>query len=696
MTIPIRRLCLVAALSLPLWLPALPASAATLPGLQPGDVFDLELATAPQLSPDERWVVYVRRFADRKTDRRYSSLWLRATTGQEHRPLTSGNYSDGNPVFSPDGRRIAFVSDRDGSAQIWMLWLENGQIARISNLPAAPSGLAFSPDGRQIAFTMLVTTQGPKIADMPAPPKGATWAEPAKVIDRLVYRFNGAGYLDVGFSHLFVLPAEGGTPRQVSSGDFHHGPWGAGATGKPVFTPDGKSLLVSANRRIDWDLEPLDTEVWEFPLDGDEPRALTDRRGPDNQVTISPDGSKIAFVGFDDRYQGYQVRELYVAERDGRNPRSLTAALDRSPDDPVFSADGKSIVFRFDDQGSTFLGKVRVDGQGGVERIATKLGGGITSYSGSGEFSLGASGAVAFETNDTGRPGDVVFQKAAGAAQLLTDVNADLWALRQPAEVEELWATSKHDGRPVHAWLVKPPGFDPSKKYPLILEIHGGPFGAYGTHFDVEKQIWAARGFLVVYANPRGSTGYGAEFGNLIHHAYPGDDFYDLDSVVDEVVKRPYADPEELYVTGGSGGGVLTCWLIGRTDRYRAAATMYPVINWVSWVLTTDVPAFGAKYWFPAMPWEKTDHYMQRSLFSVFENVKTPTLVITGEADWRTPISESEQYYTALKLKGVESVLVRVPDEPHGIRARPSHHISKILHIAGWFEKHRKEGTAAP
>lgn len=689
MTHDLRRLCRLALLMLALQ-PLAPASAAAKPMLRPEDVFDLELATDPQLSPDERWIVYVRGFADRMTDRRYSNLWLRATTGKEHRPLTSGSFSDTGPVFSPDGTRLAFVSNRDGSPQVWMLWLDNEKMARISNLPAAPSNLVFSPDGSQIAFSMQVAAKGPKIAELPDPPKGATWAEPAKVIDRMVYRFNGAGYLEEGFIHLFVLPAEGGTARQVSSGDFHHGRWGATGASVPVFTPDGKSLLVSANRRPDWDLEPLDTEVWEFPLDGGPARALSDRRGPDGEVVISPDGSKIAYVGFDDRYQGYQVSALYIAGRDGGSPRLLTGDLDRDVEAPVFSDDGKSIAFRFDDQGTTFLGRVRVDGQGGVERIASRVGSGTSSYTRSGGFALGASGAIVFETGDPQRPGDIAFQKAGGTPQVLTDVNADLWAQRRLGEVEELWVESKHDRRRIHAWLVKPPDFDPSKKYPLILEIHGGPFAAYGPSFDVEKQIWAARGFLVVYANPRGSTSYGGEFGNLIHHAYPGDDFFDLDSVVDAVAQRPYADPEELYVTGGSGGGVLTCWLIGRTDRYRAAVTVYPVINWVSWVLTSDIPAYGAKYWFPAMPWEKLDHYMERSLFSVFANVKTPTMVLTGEEDWRTPISESEQYYTALKLKGVESVLVRVPGEPHGIRVRPSHHISKILHIVGWFEKHRK------
>lgn len=657
-------------------------------GLQPMDVFELELATDPQLAPDEKFIVYVRRSNDVKTDRRYSNLWRVATDGSEHRPLTSGFFSDAGPVFSPDGRRLAFVSNRDGSPQIWMLWLESGQIARLSNLAEAPANLAFAPDGQTIAFTAFVPGKGPRIAtDMPSAPAGAEWAAPAKVYDRLVYRANGQGYLAPGFDHVFVIPAEGGTPRQVSSGDFAHNT-------QPRFTPDGKSVIVAANRRADWDMEPLDTELWELPLDGGEPKALTSRRGPDNDPALSPDGKSIAYLGFDDRYQGYQVIQLWVAGRDGSAPRSLTASLDRDAEDPLWAPDGKSIFFRFDDHGRSFLGQVSLDGK--ITRLAEDLGAGGSAYSGGGLFSVGNKSGLAFAAASPTRPGDIAYLPAPSKAvpnpqpRFLTEVNADLFAQRTLAQVERMETKSKHDGRPIEAWLVKPPGFDPAKKYPLILEIHGGPFAAYGPHFDIEKQVWAARGFLIVYANPRGSTSYGQEFGNLIHHAYPGDDFYDLDSVVDAVVAQGFADTEELYVTGGSGGGVLTCWTIGRTTRYRAAATVYPVINWFSWVLTSDLPSFGVKYWFPGLPWENTDHYMKRSLFSVIDKVVTPTLVITGEEDWRTPISESEQYYTALKLKGIETVLVRVPGEPHGIRVRPSHHIAKILNIVGWFEKHRK------
>jgi dipeptidyl aminopeptidase/acylaminoacyl peptidase len=666
---------------------ATPALAAELPGLKAEDAFDIEVATDPQISPDGTKVVYVRRWADVMTDRRYSNLWIVDVAGGTQRGLTTGKFGDSTPRWSPDGKRIAFVSDRGGSPQIYVAWLDSWTPVAITNHVTAPGNLAWSPDGRTIAFTALVPGKAPSVASMPSPPEGAKWAEPARVVDRLVYRFNGAGYLPEGFSHVFVVPADGGTARQVSSGDFHHGGSAFGG-GSPVWTPDGQSILISANRRHDWDMEPLDSDVWGFAVKDGAARRLTDRHGPDDAVAVSPDGKKIAWLGFDDRYQGYQVTHLYVRDLAGGEARVLAADLDRDAGEPAWAPDGKGVYFSYDDHGRTKLALAGLDGA--LKTVAEDLGAGTSSYTGSGGFSVARDGTVAFAHATWNRPGDIALLRP-GARQpsVLTALNDDLFAQRRLATIEAISVPSFKDSLPIEAWILKPPGFDPAKRYPLILEIHGGPFAAYGPLFDIEKQVWSAKGYVIVYANPRGSTSYGETFGNLIHHAYPGDDFFDLDSVVTAVVGRGYVDPGQLFVTGGSGGGVLTCWMIGRSDRFRAAATVYPVINWFSWVLTSDIPSFGAKYWFPGMPWDETEHYMKRSLFSVFKNVKTPTMVITGEADWRTPISESEQYYTALKLKGVETVLVRVPDEPHGIRARPSHHVAKMLNIVGWFETHR-------
>ncbi len=665
--------------------PATPAPAGD--RLTEMDVFDLELATDPQMSPDGRRIIYVRNFSDVFTDRRYSNLWIIDVDGGQNRPLTTGHYGDAAPRWSPDGTRVAYTSDREGTSQIYVRWLDSGQTARLTNLGFPPADPVWSPDGRQIAFTTFVAQEAPKIASLPAPPEGAKWAEPATTIDKLVYRFNGEGYLKPGYTHLFVVPAEGGTPRQISSGDFQHGGTAFTASAA-VWSPDGRYLIQSAIRRPDYELEPLDTEIYEFSVADGAVRQLTRRKGPDDSPALSPDGKLIAYLGFDDRYQGYQVTRLYLMNRDGSGPRLLSAKLDRDVERPLWARDGSGVFFLYDDEGNTKLGFMTLDGT--LRTVAANVGGPGGSYGG-GTYSTGGRRGYALTYTRPDVPCDVGVGTADGPpVKIITAVNDDLLAHKALGEVEEIRYESSLDRRKMEGWIVRPPHLDPKKKYPLILEIHGGPFANYGDRFDFMKQLWAARGYVVLYVNPRGSTSYGEEFGNLIHHSYPGDDFYDLNSGVDAAIARGYVDPGNLFVTGGSGGGVLTCWMIGRTPRFRAAASAYPVINWYSFVLTADISAFVEKYWFPGYPWDNVEHYEKRSLLSVVKNVKTPTMIITGEEDYRTPISESEQYFQALKLLNVETVLVRVPGEPHGISRRPSHWMAKMLNIVGWFDRHRK------
>lgn len=654
------------------------------------DIFELENVSDPRISPDGEHVVYVRRFADIQSDRYYSNLWTVDFDGKKHRPLTTGKFNDSSPRWSPDGTRLVYVSNRSGSPQIHLRFLDTGLDHELTHCQTPPGDPAFSPDGSQIAFVALVPSKGPQIAAMPSPPPGAEWAKPATVIDRLTYRFNGAGYLPHGFSHIFVVSAEGGTARQLTGGDYHHGRSGFGGS-NPVWTPDGKHILFSANRTDDWEYEPLESEIWDLALDDGTMTALTHRRGPDQAPAISPDGTRIAYLGFDDRYQGYQVTRLYVMDRDGSNTRLLSERLDRDVENPEWAPDGSGLYFTYTDQGNDKLAFLPLHGSqpGQIRQLFANLGAGRSSYTGGGGFTLSGNSRIAFTQTRPQLPGDVAAASASDRSpRVLTGVNADLLEQRRLGSVEELWWESSHDQRKIQGWVVKPPDFDPAKKYPLVLEIHGGPFAAYGDRFDLEKQVLAAKGYVVLYANPRGSTSYGEEFGNLIHHAYPGDDFYDLDSGVDAMIAQGYVDADKVFVGGGSGGGVLTCWMEGRSHRFRAAVAYYPVINWYSWVLTSDIPSFGVKYWFPGLPWDYPEHYEKRSLLSVVKNVTTPTMVITGEEDWRTPMSESEQYYTALKLLKVDAVLVRVPGESHGIAGRPSHHLSKMLHISGWFDRY--------
>jgi dipeptidyl aminopeptidase/acylaminoacyl peptidase len=653
--------------------------------LSPMDEFQIQLPTDPQISPDGKKIVYVRRFADPMTDRRYSNLWIVNSDGTDHRPLTSGNRGDASPRWSPDGTRIAYLSDADGKQQIYIRWMDTGQTARVTNLDQSPDAIAWSPDGKMLSFSALVPGKGPHLADLPAPPSGAKWADPPTAYDRLVYRFNGSGYLKPGFAQIFVVSAEGGSPRQISNGNFPNGGDEFGPN-RACWTPDGKYLLVSANRHAESDHAFFDTEVYEFSVADGSLRALTNRKGPDNSPIVSPNGKWIAYTGYDDRLQGHQTTKLYLMNRDSSTSHSISDKLDRDVQDPQWVPDNSGIYFRYDDQGDSKIGFCSTDGA--CKKIADHLASTVGA-GGSGTFSLSRSGSIALTYGRPDVPGDVAIQSQ-GAMKVLTSLNQDLLEQKKPGRVEEIWYDSSKDKRKIQGWIVYPPDFDTSKKYPLILEIHGGPFADYGDRFDLEKQLFASRGYVVLYTNPRGSTSYGEEFSNLIHHAYPGDDFDDLNSGVDAVIAKNFIDTDNLYVTGGSGGGVLTCWTIEHTTRFRAAAALYPVINWYSFALTSDIP-FITKYWFPGNPWDNTDEYMKRSLTNLVAQVKTPTLVMTGEADYRTPISEAEQFYEALKLLNIESVLVRVPEEPHGISRRPSHHVAKVLYILGWFEEHKSK-----
>src|SRR5579884_685923 len=671
---------------------SLAAGAAAKKRIAPMDVFELRTVADPQISPDGKHIVYQINFSDIQSDTRYSNLWMINFDGTGNRPITSGNYHDSMPRWSPDGSRVAFISNRDGSTQIYERWSDTGEITRLTDLTEAPSGISWSPDGASIAYLSLVPDKPRKLADLPAAPQGAKWADPPRIIDRLIYRFDQVGYVKPGYSQLFVVSADGKTPRQISTGNFNHGGAGMGAGVHPVWTPDGKSILLGVNRHDNAESDPLNTEVYEFSVADGSAKALTSRQGPDASPAISHDGRRIAYTGFDDKHQGYQVSRLYVMFRDGGNARELAPELDRDVQSPEWAPDGRGVYFMYADQGDTKLAYAPLDGK--FRQIAGHLGSAVSSYGGGDAFSIAQDGHFATTVASTDNPGDVAVGTLDGRGlNTVTHVNRALIAQRNLGQVEEIWYPSSKDGRKIQGWIIKPPDFDASRKYPLILEIHGGPFANYGDRFDFEKQVFAAHDYVVLYTNPRGSTSYGGEFGNLIHHAYPGDDFYDLNSGVDAVIAKGYVDPNNVFVTGGSGGGVLTCWMIGRSKRFRAAASLYPVINWYSWALTSDLPSFGTLYWFSGPPWDSAsnlENYEKRSLLSVVTNVQTPTLVMTGEEDYRTPISEAEQYYRALKMRNVEAVLVRVPGEGHGVSRRPSHQIAKVSYILGWFDQHRQ------
>ncbi len=645
------------------------------------DIFNLEYVSDPQISPDGTKIIYVRNFKDIMTDKNLSNLWIINFDGTNNRPLTTGNQSDFSPRWSPDGKKVLYKSNRKGKSQFYLRWLDTGAEAKLTNLTESAGAPWWSPDGQYFAFSMFVPMTAKPLVSLPGKPKGAEWNDPPKYIDKMNYRADGAGYLKSGYQQIFILQANGGTPRQLTTGEFNH-------TGTISWTSDNKNILFSANRHEDGEFDPRNTELYKLKISDGSIVSLTNRQGPDNNPVLSPDGSKIAYLGFDDRYQGYQVTRLYVMNADGSGQKVVSDKFDNDVSGIHWASDNKGIYFQYTEQGKGKIGYMSLTGK--MNELSDQVGGlSLGRPYAAGSYSISATGKFAFTLGSTQHPSDLGTGSSKATMKQLTNLNSDLFEIKIPGTVEEIWYESSFDRRKIQGWICKPPDFDPAKKYPLILEIHGGPFAAYGPWFSAEIQLYAAAGYVVLYTNPRGSTSYGEEFGNLIHHAYPGNDFDDLMSGVDAVIEKGYIDPENLFVTGGSGGGVLTAWIVGHTNRFKAAVVAKPVINWYSFVLYADGPAFFYKYWFPGLPWENVEHYMKRSPISYAGNVKTPTMVLTGESDYRTPIAETEQYYTALKLNKVESAMVRIPGSGHGIASRPSNLIAKVAYILGWFEKYR-------
>lgn len=644
------------------------------------DLFDLQYVSEPQIAPDGEHIVYVRNINDIVSDRTRSNLWIVRSDGSEHRPLHSGRSSVSSPRWSPDGSRLAFVAEADGKAQLFVRWMDSGQTALISNLTESPSAIAWSPDGQRLAFVMRVAADKPALAEAPKPPEGAEWAPEVRLIDSVVYRFDGRGYIEPGFDHVFVVPADGGSARQLTSGDFdHHGPL--------AWTPDGGEVLLSANRDVDWQYERNQRDLFAVDAASSQLRQLTDLPGVASSPVVAPDGR---YVGFEyDNHDGRQYSEssLAVIEPDGSEFRLLGESLDRSMSDPVWADDSASLYFRFDDQGQRHVGRVSLDGE--LDTLVTGLSGttiGRPYLSGS--FTVADNGTLAYTAGSAQRPADVHVMTSDGSRRL-TDLNHNLLDHRDLAEVHEIRYESGVDGTPIQGWYLTPPGFDPEQRYPLLLEIHGGPHLAYGPHFSAEMQRFAAEGYVVFYDNHRGSSSYGEEFGLKLEYKYASeDDFGDHMSGIDAMIELGFVDPERLFVTGGSAGGIAAAYAIGLTDRFRAAAVAKPVINWISKTLTGDIYTTQIAHQFPGLPWENVEHYWQRSPLSLVGNVTTPTLLITGEDDYRTPMSETEQYYQALKLQRVDTVMVRVPESPHNIAGRPSRLIAKIDNILAWFARY--------
>ena len=647
------------------------------------DIFELEWAENPQISPNGNWVVYQRKGMDIMKDRKQSRLWLLSTDGKNHTKLTNRDVNESNPVWSPDGTRITFVSSTDNGAEIFVHWLKTHKTARLTQLDKSPSGLKWSPDSKHIAFTKKIPQSNPVLVKPPKKPKGSTWAKPPRVTTRLKYESDGSGYIEPGFTHLFIISADGGTARQISSGNFNFG--------NPQWAHDGKSLFFSSNLNVNWEYETRNSEIYSIVINNGKITTLTNRNGPDYGLVISPNGKQIAYFGYDDHIQTYQVNKIYLMNLDGSGKKELTTNLDRRKMNLKWSIDGKGLYFQYDNKGNTKIGYTTLLGK--TKIIANNIGGtSIGKPYSSGSYSISNTEKIAYTHTTPYHPSEIAtIKKGTRKESLITNLNGDLLNYRDLATLEEIWYKSSIDNIDIQGWIVKPPHFDTSKKYPLLVENHGGPISNYGNRFSPEIQLYASAGYVIFYPNPRGSTGYGEKFGNLLYHNYPSNDYNDVMDGVDTVINKGFINKNELYVAGGSAGGIMTAWIISKNNRFKAAAVVKPVMNWVSKTLTADNYFYYANYRYPGQPWENLETYMKFSPISLVGNIETPTLVMVGTADLRTPISEAKQLYGALKIRKIETALVEIPGSYHNISNRPSQLITKVDHILAWFEKFRKK-----
>jgi len=635
---------------------------------------EMESIRGPQISPDGTQIIFSRGFVDKMNDRSRSNLWIVDVAGQRIRELTHGDWSDSSPVWSPDGERIAFISDRDGTSQIHVMWLDTREVAQLTHLTEGAGGLKWSPDGKRLAFTSTLRDTEPILAvKLPKRPRGAKWASPAVIVDRLTWARDGVGPVPKGYGHVFVIDAiVGGTPRQITSGDYGHS--------GPEWSGDGKTIYVSGIRKPDAEYLRRDSEIYAIDLDTLDIKALTDRKGPDSGQVVSPDGRWIAYTGYDDRQYTSHLSSLYLMDSAGGGKKLWAGDLPNSPRGVIWAADSSGVYYGMSEKGTGNVYFVPVNGS------SKKITDGNHVL---GSFSLAKNGQFAATLTTFKQPGVLVTSSLRNPSSLktLVDVNADVLEGIKLGDVEELWWTSTDDLK-IQGWLMKPADFQPGKKYPMLLYIHGGPWSMYSVNFNWAWQNFAADGYAVLYTNPRGSTGYGQDFVNGIQYSYPGKDYDDLMGGVDASIAKGFIDDRNLFVCGGSGGGVLTAWIVGHTDRFAGAVSMRPVINWHSFVGNTDGPSWY--YQFQKYPWEDPMEYAVRSPLHYVGNVTTPTMVMTGEADLRTPMPQSEEFYRALKMQKKDTLLVRMPNEFHGWR-RPSHRMLQQLYLKAWFEKHKRE-----
>ena len=645
---------------------------------------DWEQVADPQISPDGSQILYTRRWVNKIDDKWESALWIMSADGSHHRFLVKGS----DARWSPDGTRILYFADGEPKGtQIFVRWMDaEGASSQVTRLTETPTDAKWAPDGKAIAFVMLAPDSTPWSISLPKPPEGAKWTPAPRVVDDLHYRQDKVGFMPQGFTHLFLVPADGGTARALTSGRWNVGARFDGlafGTGYD-WTPDGRTIVFDGLRDSTWDRQYQVSRLYVLDVASGAIRPLVSRPGFWASPAVSPDGRTVALTGSDSSDHTHRTADLWTVGLDGSGLRDLSRTLDRDPDNLRWAPDGKGVYFTAPDRGSI---NVRyADLAGGVREVTQ--GAQVVSLASLARTLVG----VGVRSDPEHGPDVVRIDLRRGQAPTrVSAVNDDVLANKRLARVEEVWYTSS-GGTRVQGWIVKPPAFDPAKRYPLILEIHGGPFAMYNVGFSYMFQNFAATGYVVLYTNPRGSTGYGDAFSNGIDHNYPGPDYDDLMAGVDAVIGKGYVDTTRMYVSGCSGGGVLSSWVIGHTTRFAAAAVRCPVIDWISMAGQTDIPLFTFSFFRQAF-WDKPDEWLAHSSLMYVGRVTTPTLLMTGELDRRTPIPQTEEYYAALKIRNVPTVMLRFNGEYHGTGSKPSNFMRTQLYMMSWFEKHRRSAT---
>ncbi len=637
----------------------------------------------PRISPDGDRIVFTRKDVDTREDRSKSTLWIMNADGREPRFLAKG----ASAAWSPDGARLAYVApDESGQNEIVVRWMNEGGATQVITRGASwPDTLRWSPDGRRIGFTAWVGRETEWAIGLPPMPSGAKWAAPPHIVDRLHFRSDGAGDIDGGYTHLFVVPAEGGKIRQVTSGDWSVGLWWDGPQSAGWdWTPDGRTIVFDALRAPDADLRYEDCDINAVDVTTGNVRTVTTARGLWHAPAVSPDGRWIAFVGFPAKTESYQSQELYVVPIGGGPPRKISTGLDRDVVELVWSADAERVYFTAQDRGAQNL------------YAATRNGAVTRMTSAAQVLELGnldrRGTAVAIRSSLSAPPHVVSLRlEQPDRTKQLTHFNDGLLRRLMLASVEEIEYASSGGAR-IQGWLYKPPDFQPARRYPMILYIHGGPVYMGHVGFSFRLQFYAAAGYVVLYANPRSSSGYGTDFHNATSFDFPSLDYDDLMAGVDAVLARGYVDPARLFVAGLSYGGTLTAWTVGHTSRFAAAAATAPNIDWISWAGVSDLPLSGTHFLFRKPFWEDPQPWLSHSPLLYVGRVTTPTLLMAGDLDLRTTLAQSEEFYVALKTRGVPTRLIRIPGEYH-ILTRPSNIMRQMLYTLAWFGEYDREAS---